>query len=57
MRMSAFGAKRTSRERRKRADLTKMTQSGHEWPLLLRLHGPDLLYLTRDPFVGVGESP
>src|SRR5262249_139114 len=26
--MSAFGAKRTSRERRERADLTKMTQSG-----------------------------
>src|SRR5262249_61293984 len=28
VRMSAFGAKRTSRERRKRPDLTKMTQSG-----------------------------
>jgi hypothetical protein len=21
------------------------------------MHGPDLLYLIRDPFFGVGESP
>jgi hypothetical protein len=28
--MSAFGAKRTSRERSDRGDLTKMTQSRHE---------------------------
>src|SRR6516165_5142532 len=28
--MSAFGAKRTSRERREHADPTKMTQSGHK---------------------------
>jgi hypothetical protein len=29
--MSAFGAKRTSRERSQRANLTKMNHSGH-WP-------------------------
>src|SRR6516162_8105473 len=38
-RLSAFGAKRTSRERRERADLTTMTQSGYERPRLLRCHG------------------
>ena len=49
--MSAFGAKRTSHERSERADLTKMTQSGHERSAVAAMHGPphDLLYLVRDP--------
>src|SRR6516162_1762368 len=48
--MSAFGAKRTSPECRDRADLTKMTQSGHELPAFAATHGPDLLYLIGDPW-------
>jgi hypothetical protein len=38
VRLSAFGAKRTSRERRERADLTKMTQSGHEQAAFAAMH-------------------
>src|SRR6266446_10819619 len=50
--LTAFGAKRTCRESRKRFGLTRMTQSGHERPAFAALHGPDLLYLTSNPWVG-----
>ena len=42
--MSAFGAKRTSRERSQRDDLTKMTPSGHEWAAFAAVRGA-LLHL------------
>jgi hypothetical protein len=47
--LSAFGAKRTWRNRRGRIHQSPMTQSGHEWPLLLQCTAPDLLYLIGDP--------
>ena len=49
----AIGAKRTCRERRERVDLTKMTLTGLERPAFAAMHGPDLLYLTSNPWVGV----
>src|SRR5947209_2482113 len=42
-RLNAFGVKRTLRARRARIELTRMTQFGHKWPLLLRCRAPDLL--------------
>ena len=42
-RLSAFGAKRTCRDRRDYADLTKMTHSGNKRPAFAAMHGPDLL--------------
>jgi len=43
VRLSAFGAKRTSRERSERADLTKMTQSGHRTCFFVATHAADPL--------------
>jgi hypothetical protein len=48
--LSAFGPKRTCRQRRERSDLTKMTQSGHEGAGFAAVHDPDLLY-CHDPWV------
>jgi hypothetical protein len=54
VRLSAFGAKRTCRQGRERADLTRMTRSWHERVAFAAMHGPDLLYLTR--ILGLGGS-
>ena len=42
--LSAFVAKRTCCEGRKRFGLTQMTQSGHERAAFAAMHGPNLLY-------------
>jgi hypothetical protein len=42
--LSAFGAKRTWRDRRWRIDRSLMTHSGQEGAAFAAMHGPDLLY-------------
>jgi hypothetical protein len=46
--MSAFRAKRTSRERRKRADPMKMTRTGRGRPAFAAMHGPACYTYVRD---------
>ena len=42
--LSAFGAKRTCREGRKRFGLTQMTHLGHGRAAFAAMQGPDLIY-------------
>src|SRR5262245_25893637 len=51
--LSAFGAKRTWRDRRWRIDRSLMTQSGHERAAFAAIHGTDLIYSAR--FLGLGQ--
>src|SRR5262249_1584861 len=46
----AFGAKRTCIGPWLRLPRSQMTQSGHERIAFAAMQGPDLLYLTRDPW-------
>ena len=49
---SAFGGKADIRRNRSCVGVTLLTQSGHERPAFAALHGPDLLYLTSNHWVG-----